>query len=163
MKNSIGYNVKNNVIPISRGVEIRDKLLGILTNEESYKWSKNDIIWALLSHGTLDVDWDSVDLLLQEEYLFLYEKLSDFICSIWEVSYHERWYTFKYDENKKCIYFMDISSIGSPEIYRLDIKLITKEDYSSTSIEISYEDNIMFILWEEWYGMTWYIPWDYDF
>ncbi len=166
MNDSINSSHISNVIPIKKWTNTRediDDIDDILVNIKSYNWTKNDIIWALLSNGTLNVDIDSVDCLLDEEYSFLYNSLSDFLCSVWEVSYFEMWYTFEFNKNEKCIYLVDIGTIRSNISHRLDIKLITKQDYSSTSIEISYKGNIMLILSEEWYGMTWYIPWYDDF
>jgi len=160
--NACNDDIWTNVIPITYWKKIQDKINNIVEHKW-YNWSKNDLIGALLSQWTLDVDWDSVDYLYEEEYSFLYDRLIEFVESVWEKTFFHLWYTFKYNKEEKIIYFIDNSTIKlNKSSYKLDINLIVSEDYSDTTIEISHDNNIILVLSNGEYGLTWYIPWQQD-
>lgn len=131
-------------------------VLNTLEDKIWYNWSKADIIWALVSYRVIDGNDKLVDdLLVKDDYEDLYEELIDFLLTNLNHFKHV-WNEFKYNEKDKKIYVLKAWEEILDNSRAVDIKLLVDETYF-TNIEVSSEWVIIFVLWKDWFGMSWYI------
>lgn len=134
------------------------KIINIVENNKWYNLSISDIIWALISHTEVQKTL-KVEQLEQLEYKILYSKLIDVICTIWNQSYNKYWYSFKYNEETKLIYFIINCDKVTEDSFVLDVLLTPNKDFSFTWIKVFSDWNLIFNLWENYNGyFTWYNP-----
>ncbi len=141
-------NTPSNIIEFKAAAKqnIQDKntknQVNEIMSEKNQKHSKWDIIWALLNMTNTQVDDNLATDLLQVDYQKLLFDLYDWICQDFWPIYHMDWLHLVFNTKDYCIYLQDKSNEISP--IKLDIALVSNEDFSETHIIISHKWNEMF-------------------
>lgn len=128
-----------------------------ILEEKEEKFSKWDIIWALLNLSNTPVDNNLASDLLSIDYKKLLFNLYDGICEeLWPI-YNSYWLDLIFDSKDFCIYLGEKDS--QLKHVKLDIALVSNEDFSETHIIISHNGNEMFFFKnQDEFWKTAYLP-----
>ncbi len=144
----MSINIPSNVVefkPTTKQniqVENTKNQVNEIMSEKNQKYSKWDIIWALLNINNDSLDNLDEDYLLNMDYKKLLKYLYTWICAeIW-LFYNQDELDLIYDENNLSIYVSDIYT--KKRYAKLDVTLIPNEDFSEVHIVISHKWNEMF-------------------
>ena len=163
---TIGNSISDNILEFKRPENkkiIKKQVVDVIQEQINSALKLNleplkkaDIVAAIVILNGWNTLSQDVDDIMEDNYILLYKDLLNMICDYTKEYYTEEWFELEFNQDTFELVFID-TKYSSPAI-TLSIKLVNKEDYSDTHIQISHETNLMCLINSQWWEKSNYLP-----